>query len=155
MGRRFFPVAVLFMAALLASATKAEESDDLAAVQELLRREYDKPSAPLRLEAMAMVNDAAIADWRQGELAGRAFLRRKEGNWSIALCAGDALKNADALSKLGLPMAQAKALANKLAEAERGLSHETLENIGRFDRVVEMDSAGDRSPSDSHHRLPQ
>ena len=141
-------------AALVAGASKAEESSDLAAVRELLRREYDKPSEPLHLDAIAIVNDSAIADWSQGKLAGRAFLRRKGEKWSIALCAGDALKNVDALAKLGLPMPQAEALANKLAESERGLSREVLENIARFDRVVEMESSGDRSPSDPHHRAP-
>ncbi|HTO79702.1 MAG TPA: copper uptake system-associated protein [Methylocystis sp.] len=155
MGRRYFPLAALFAAALAAGASKAEESSDLAAVRELLRREYDKPSEPLHLDAIAIVNDSAIADWSQGELAGRAFLRRKDEKWSIALCAGDALKKVDALAKLGLPMPQAEALADKLTEAERGLSRETLENIARFDRMVEMDSAADRSPSDPHHRVQQ
>jgi len=155
MGRRYFPLAALFAAALAAGASKAEESSDLAAVRELLRREYDKPSEPLHLDAIAIVNDSAIADWSQGELAGRAFLRRKDGKWSIALCAGDALKRADALAKLGLPMPQAMLLEKKLAEAERALSREALENIARFERVVEMDSAGDRLPSDPHHRVPQ
>ena len=142
-------------AALVAGASKAEESSDLAAVRELLRREYDKPSEPLRLDATAIVEDSAIADWSQGELGGRAFLRRRDGKWSIALCAGDALKSVDALSKLGLPKPQAESLAKKLAEAERLLSRETLGNIARFDRVVEMDSKGDHPPSDPHHRMPQ
>jgi len=155
MGRRYFPFAALLAAALATGASKAEESSDLAAVRELLRREYDKPSAPLHLDATAIVQDSAIADWSQGGLAGRAFLRRRDGKWSIALCAGDALKNVDALSKLGLPKPQAEALAEKLAEAERALSRETLEKIARFDRVIEMDSKGDHPPSDPHHRMPQ
>jgi len=155
MDRLHFPFAIMFMGALLTSGTKADESKDLAAVRELLAREYDKPSAPLQLDAMAVESDSAIADWSQGEFAGRAFLRRKDGKWSIALCAGDALKRADALAKLGLPMPQAMLLEKKLAEAERALSREALENIARFERVVEMDSAGDRLPSDPHHRVPQ
>jgi len=154
MGRRYVPFAVLLTALLLGGA-KAAEANDLAAVRELLRSEYDKPSEPLHLDATAIVQDSAIADWSQGELAGRAFLRRRDGKWSIALCAGDALKNVDALSKLGLPRPQAEALAGKLAEAERGLSRATLENIARFDRVVEMDSKGDHTPNDQHHRMPQ
>jgi hypothetical protein len=154
MGRWRVPFAVMLTAQLV-GATRAQEANDLTAVRELLRREYDKPSEPLHLDATAIVQDSAVADWSQGELAGRAFLRRRDGKWSIALCAGDALKGVDALSKLGLPRPQAEALAGKLAEAERGLSRATLENIARFDRVVEMDSKGDHTPNDRHHRMPQ
>jgi hypothetical protein len=147
--------AALLLGALLASQATAEEQADTTPIRELLAREYDKSSAPLKLEVIVVEEASAIADWSQGELAGRAFLRRKDGKWRIALCAGDAIKKAGALERLGMQRGQAEALSTKLADAERVFSREVLENIARFDRMVEMDSAGDRVRSDPHHRVPQ
>jgi hypothetical protein len=150
---RLAAAAALILAALLPGAARAEESKDLPAVRELLLQTYDKPSAPLKLQAIVVEEDSAIADWSQGDLAGRAFLRRRDGKWSIALCAGDALRNADALAKLGVQQAHAEALARKLAEAERALSREELEKMGRFDRMVEFESQAGAPAADPHHRL--
>jgi hypothetical protein len=138
---RLAAAAALILAALLPGAARAEESKDLPAVRELLLQTYDKPSAPLKLQAIVVEEDSAIADWSQGDLAGRAFLRRRDGKWSIALCAGDALRNADALAKLGVQQAQ------------RALSREELEKMGRFDRMVEFESQAGAPAADPHHRL--
>jgi len=140
--RFHFAIGIVFSGvAMFATAPRAQEADILA-VRRLLKQTYDKPEAPLALDAVVVEQDLAIADWSQGELAGRALLRRKDGAWSIALCAGDALKQSAALAKLGLKQPQAQALAAKLAEAERGLATMKLEKMSRFDDVVAVDAAG-------------
>ena len=68
------------------------DDEDNSAVRQLLMNMYDKPEALLGVEAVVVEQDAAIADWSKGELGGRALLRRKDGVWYIAICAGDALK---------------------------------------------------------------
>lgn len=151
--RRLLGAAALILVTLAADVARAEEPQELSAVRELLLKTYDKPSAALKLPAIVVEEEWAIADWTQGDLAGRAFLRRRDGKWSIALCAGDALRKADALAKLGLQQTHAEALARKLAEAERVIPREELEKMGRFDGMVEFESQSGEPPTDPHHRL--
>ena len=61
-------------------AGSGEDADDRA-VRQLMMNMYDKPEAPLGVEAVVVEQDVAIADWSQGELGGRALLRRKDGAW--------------------------------------------------------------------------
>jgi hypothetical protein len=59
---------------------------------------FDKPEAPLIVEPIVVQGDLAVAGWAQGEMGGRALLRRKGTAWQLALCSGDALKQAAALA---------------------------------------------------------
>ncbi|MBY6242359.1 copper uptake system-associated protein [Methylosinus sp. Sm6] len=130
----------------------AQGADDVAAIRRLLADLFDKPEAPLTVEPVVIEQDAAIADWSQGELGGRAFLKRKDGAWEVALCGGDALRQSASLEKLGLARPRAEALAASLAKAERGLSPALLERMAKFDGVVAVDAAGGHSPVDPHHK---
>ncbi len=147
-------ILLVAVAAAWATGGVAGSGDDAdnRAVRQLLMNMFDKPEAPLGVEAVVVEQDAAIADWSQGELGGRALLRRKDGAWSIALCAGDALKSSVSLEKLGIVRPVADALATKLSGAEGGFSPAVLDKFSRFDGVVAVDSAGGHSPVDPHHR---
>ena len=147
-------ILLIGVAAAWATVGVAGSGDDAdnRAVRQLLMTMFDKPEAPLGVEAVVVEYDAAIADWSQGEVGGRALLRRMDGAWSIALCAGDALKSSVSLEKLGIAKPVADALAAKLSEAEGSLSPAFLEKFSRFDGVVAVDSAGGHSPVDPHHR---
>ena len=147
-------VLLIAVAAAWATAGVAGSGDDAdnRGVRKLLTNMFDKPEAPLGVEAVVVEQNAAIADWSQGDLGGRALLRRKDGAWSIALCAGDALKSSVSLEKLGIAKPVADALAAKLSGAEDGLSPAFLEKFPRSDGVVAIDSGGGHSPVDPHHR---
>jgi hypothetical protein len=136
--------------ALTASPTRG--ADDEAAIRRLLIDLFDKPEARLTVDPVIIDEDVAIADWSQGDLGGRALLRRKAGVWEVALCAGDALRQSAALEKLGLAKPRAEALAAALASAEKSLSPTLLERMAQFDGVVAVDSAGGHTPLDPHHR---
>jgi hypothetical protein len=127
-------------------------AEDETAIRRLLRDLFDRPDAPLTVEPIVIEQDAAIADWSQGEQGGRAFLKRKGGAWEVALCGGDALRQSASLEKLGLARPRAPALAASLAEAERGLSTVLLERMAKFDGVVAVDAAGGHTPLDPHHK---
>ncbi|OBS50909.1 MULTISPECIES: copper uptake system-associated protein [Methylosinus] len=127
-------------------------ADDEAAIRRLLLDLFDKPDAPLAVAPVVIEEDAAIADWSQGETGGRAFLKRKGGAWEIVLCGGDALRQSASLEKLGLSKPRAEALAAALARAERGLPPGFEERMSKFDGVVAVDSAGGHTPLDPHHK---
>ncbi len=138
------------LAVQLCSLASAEEGQDEKLIRQLLVQAFDKPDAPLMVDPIVSQDDAAIADWTQNELGGRALLRRKGESWEIILCAGDAIKEPAALEKTGIEKTKAEALAAKLSLAEQTISPSRLALFSRFDGVVMMGPNGD-SPSDRHH----
>lgn len=130
----------------------ARADDGSEAARRLLFETFDKPEARLFVDAIVVERDAAVADWRQGELGGRAFLTRKSDAWSIALCAGDALKDSATLERLGLSKADAEAISKRLAAEEQRLSPDVVERFSRFDGMAAVDAKGGHSPLDPHHK---
>ena len=137
------------MLVVASSPSRADENADKAAIQQVMRGTFDKPEAPLRVEPVVVAFDHAVAGWVQGDMGGRALLRRKGQEWSIVLCSGDALKSADALTKIAVPKAAADALAEGLAEAEARLDPKVVAQFSRFEGLVMMDEAGHHPP---HHK---
>lgn len=130
----------------------ARADDGSEAARRLLFETFDKPEARLFVDAIVVERDAAVADWRQGELGGRAFLTRKGDAWSIALCAGDALKDSATLERLGLSKTDAEAISKRLAAEEQRLSPDVVERFSRFDGMAAVDAKGGHSPLDPHHK---
>jgi hypothetical protein len=130
----------------------ARADDGSEAARRLLFETFDKPETRLLVDAIVVEGDAAVADWRQGELGGRAFLTRKGDAWSIALCAGDALKDSATLERLGVSKANAEALSKRLAVKEQRLSPDVVERFSQFDGMAAVDADGGHSPLDPHHK---
>jgi len=145
---RFFLILTLSAATCLS----ARADDGAEAARRLLFETFDRPETRLFVDAIVVEGDAAVADWRQGELGGRAFLTRKGDAWSIALCAGDALKDSATLEKLGVSKANADALARRLAAEETRLSPDIVERFSRFDGMAAVEADGSHSPLDPHHK---
>jgi len=145
---RLFLLGMISAAACLSA--RADEGSEAA--RRLLFETFDKPETRLLVDAIVVEGDVAIADWRQGELGGRAFLTRKGDAWSIALCAGDALKDSATLEKLGVSRANAEALSKRLAAVETRLSRDVVERFSRFDGMAAVEADGSHSPLDPHHK---
>ncbi|RNJ51022.1 copper uptake system-associated protein [Methylocystis hirsuta] len=145
---RLFLIGMISAAACLSA--RADEGSE--AVRRLLFETFDKPETRLFVDAVVVEGDSAVADWRQGELGGRAFLTRKDDAWTIALCAGDALKDSATLEKLGVSKANAEALARRLAAAETQLFPDVVERFSRFDGMAAVEADGSHSPLDPHHK---
>jgi hypothetical protein len=79
-------------------------------------------------------------------MGGRALLRRNGHVWQLVLCSGDHIKSAEALEKIGLPVPNARALAARLAEAEKAVPKARLALFAKFDGIVMMDAAGQHPP---------
>ena len=145
---RFFLILTLSAATCLA----ASADDGAEAARRLLFETFDRPETRLFVDAIVVEGDAAVADWRQGELGGRAFLTRKGDAWTIALCAGDALKDGATLEKLGVSRTNAEALSRRLAAEEKRLSPDVVERFSRFDGMAAVEADGSHSPLDPHHK---
>jgi hypothetical protein len=143
----------VFLALLLAgAATGARAGSDQESVRQLLMKTFDKPEARLTVDPVVIDGDVAIAGWTQGDLGGRALLRRKQAAWTIDLCAGDALKEAASLEKLGIQKSRAAALASAVETAERRLDPEIRRKFSAFDGVFAVDEHGGHADADPHHR---
>jgi hypothetical protein len=141
---------LLILAAALWLCATAHAASDEETIRQVLRGMFDKPEATIALDAVVVEADYGIADWSQGQIGGRAFLRRKGETWQLILCAGDEIRSADALVRVGVPAQYAVALAHKLASAERSLPVERLALFSTFHGIVSMENAD--QPHPNHER---
>lgn len=136
---------------LLASArVLASEAGAEAEIEGLLHSMFDKPDAVLTVSPIVVGGGFAIADWTQGEMGGRALLRRKQASWVIVLCAGDGIRSREALRQAGVPQQAAISIERDLAAAESKADPQWVAMLSRFEGMVTMDSTSNRSHGDSH-----
>lgn len=141
----------LAIAAVLATAQPfAAYAEDTDTVRHVLMQMFDKPEQRLAVDPVIVEGDIAVAGWAQGEMAGRALLRRKGADWLLILCSGDALKEAKSLQQFGLTAEQAKAMAAAVVTAEARLDPSVVEKFSRFDGVMMMQADGSHPPAGGH-----
>lgn len=129
-----------------------QPTDDAGAIRAVLMDMFDRPEGRLTVDPVTVDGDIAVAGWAQGEMGGRALLRRHGAQWRIILCSGDALKGALALSQFGLTDEQAEAMAVAVVSAEAELDPSLVEKFARFDGLVMMEADGSHPPvHDQHH----
>lgn len=140
-------------AALFAGAAPSMAADpaaDAMAVRHVLMSQFDKPEERLSVEPVVVSGDAAVASWAQGERGGRALLFRHGKDWQIAICAGDALKDAKVLQESGVKPADAKTLVSELVSAEAKSSAAQRAKFASFDGFLRMDAHGQHPPAHKH-----
>ncbi len=135
---------VAALAAMLLPA--AARADDAGDIRHLMAATFDRPEAPLLVDPVTVHGDLAIAGWVQGDMGGRALLRKEEGTWELSLCAGDALREAAGLEQLGLPAGEAAALADAVVAAEAGVDPATARPVREL-RGHRDDGRGRRVPA--------
>jgi hypothetical protein len=138
---------LLFWAFAVAPAARAEDAPNEAAkIRHALHALFDRADAPLAIDPVVVSGDHAVAGWTQGDMGGRALLHRHAGAWTLQFCSGDALKSAQTLAKLGVPLSRAAILAKDLATAEAKLAPERLAMLSRFEGLMKMDDHGQHPP---------
>lgn len=145
LGRHLWIVILALLMAVSAAAGE-QVNDTEAAIKTLMAAQFDRPEQHLKVDPVIVEGDHAIAGWVQGDMGGRALLRRKGQNWQLVLCSGDQIKGADALVKIGLPEPVATSLARRLADAESRLPQATLAMFSKFDGIVMMNATGNHPP---------
>ncbi len=110
----------LFLAICLASFvnhSQATEHENQQ-VRSTLKKIFDKPAKALAVDAVAVSGKFSLASWSQGEKAGRALLRMKNGQWEIVVCGGKELKQVSSLVKAGVPPSDSELLVSDLSKEE-------------------------------------
>ncbi|NWG24585.1 MAG: copper uptake system-associated protein [Pseudorhodoplanes sp.] len=146
---RMLRVMTLGFALLAPAAARASDNADHAAIRGVMKGTWDKPDSPVAVGPIVVRGDHALAGWTQGEMGGRALLRRKASQWSVIFCAGDDLKRADILHRIGLPQADADAVAAMLAAAEKAADPSRVAMFSRFEGLVQV--SGEDSAAQTHN----
>lgn len=126
-------------AVALASCGAGSADNNVKAIRDLLHATFDREGTELVIDPVVVSGDHGIADWTQGDMGGRALLRRADGHWQVVLCAGDQIRTSGALREASIPEADAQVLAAALAEAEKHASSERLAKMAAFGEVVRME----------------
>ena len=158
MQRRDFCVGVL----LSGSASVWAHGGDVEHITHLLKRQFDRPDAPLKVQPVVVLGDAAVAGWFQQDRGGRALLRK--GKATLDDAAVDLLfDGVDVLRQLS-----DEARDGEKALAELGVRWVVLDRYqmpgGREHEVTDAGArqivcgrqAGDAGTDDRNlHRVPQ
>jgi periplasmic copper chaperone A len=131
-----------------AGGAVAMTGNDAADIEAVMKSIFDKPENPLSVGPIAVEADHAVAGWVQGDMGGRALLRKKDGAWTIHLCSGDSLKDAAILARTGIPDALASKLAAALASAEASADPARVGKFALFEGTVMV--GGDAEAKATH-----
>lgn len=127
------------LCAIAAWAATAAQPAEETAIRQTIQSTWDTPQAQVEVNPIVVVGHHAVAGWTQGPRGGRALMRQgKEGRWSVAVCAGDALKDPKVLESAGLSATEAGRLSAALMQAERGLPASRLAQLASFGDLVYM-----------------
>jgi len=115
------------------------QASDSHAIEHAMKKQFDKPKAPLKVEPVSVEGGFAVAGWLQQGRGGRALLENRHGQWVITVCAGDGLKQVEILAQTGMKPEVAKRLAAKVAAQEARLPSETLKKFASFEGMLRVD----------------
>ena len=135
---------VLYLAIAMSSicaAQPAEAQTENKAITRVLKSQFERQGATLRVAPISIVDDYAVVGWVQGSNGGRALLQKVNGQWEVQVCAGDGLKEESDLILAGVDKAQAHALATKVNRAETSLPKPYLKQLSTFQGSVKMSPA--------------
>lgn len=97
---RHIVLAIVFSLSLgLSAIDRAWANEHAHHIIHVMKAQFDTPENPLTVDPVSIEGDFAVAGWSQGSKGGRALLKLVDGQWTIHLCAGAGLKQAQLLHK--------------------------------------------------------
>ncbi len=127
-----------------------ESSSQIRKIEHVMKAQFDKPDAPLKVFPVTLEGDYAVAGWVQNKRGGRALLKKHADSWTIVVCGGDGLRNADVLVQTGMGIAAAEILAKKVQQAELSLSKQQLKQLALFEGVVKIEAGKHHGATTQH-----
>ena len=92
------------------------------------------PDAPVTVDPVEVMGDDAIVGWQQGDMAGRALLRRGHGQWRVVLRGGADLRLPAFLTAQGV--GDADRLSQMFNAAEDAMGADHVAHASAFQGVV-------------------
>jgi copper(I)-binding protein len=134
-------------AAPMGAMAHGSDTEQIAAA---MKKQFDRPDAPLMVEPVTVVGEYAVAGWTQTGRGGRALLQKGQHGWAISVCAGDGLTKADVLKTTGMSIANAENLAKAVTAAESKLGKDKLKLFASFEGMLKIDEATGHSDHAAH-----
>lgn len=80
-------VALIAALMLLVPATQSvADTPAQSAIKAVMHGMFEKPNVELVIDPVLVEGGFAVADWTQGEIGGRAFLKESASKWTLILC---------------------------------------------------------------------
>ena len=142
-AHRWLLTAALGLSSLLATAAPGDEQ----AIASVLKKQFDKPDAPLNVSPITVEGDHALAGWTQGQQGGRALLKRHGTSWDVLVCGGDDLQRAALLTEAGVEAGAAQRLTRASAAAEARLPAAQRQMLSLFKQTIRVQSGQAYGPA--------
>lgn len=142
MNRRQSLLLAFSALAFSSHAHQAHGTDDTQAITHVMKRQFDRPDAPLIVQPVTILGDAAVAGWTQDGKGGRALLRKEKSAWAIHVCAGKGLTQSDVLAMTGLSKNVATELAQRVVKAEANLTAQQRTLLDSFEGMLNVGGPG-------------
>jgi hypothetical protein len=155
--RKYLIACWLGLMQLVAAAPALAQGHDAHLISAAMKQQFDRPEAPLTVAPIVVEGDYAVAGWLQGGRGGRAFLQKDKDHWSIALCGGTGLTQADVLQSTGMTAAAASKLATAVRAAESSLGANQRRLFDSFEGMLKIDAAQPHGQHGQHsqHGAPE
>lgn len=141
---------ILGLIAILGAGQAWAHGDNEHQIATVLKKQFEKPDAPLRVEPIVVEGDYAVAGWSQGGRGGRAFLQKDKAQWFISICGGSGLTKADVLQSIGMKNDASVRLAHALQIAENKLGADKRKLFDGFEGMLKIDPAQDHAGHAAH-----
>ena len=150
----FTLLAALVMTQAVANDKSHKPESDSQQIAHVMRAQFDKPDAPLKVHPVVVDGQFAVAGWMQANKGGRALLVKEKDKWTITVCGGDGLRDAKVLAQTGMGEVAAQSLASKVQAAEAKLSKTQLKQLALFqgELKIEHNNAHGDGHGQGHHR---
>ena len=131
-----------------------EAISDEHQITHVMKAQFDRPDAPLKVHPVVVEDHFAVAGWFQGQKGGRALLVKEGDKWTISVCGGDGLREAKVLAQTGMSESVAQSLAAKVQAAEAKLSKAQLKQLSLFkgEMKVEPNQAHGHHSNSGHQK---
>ena len=150
-------VLIAFSAHAWSNESKHQAHGDAQQITHVMKAQFDRPNAPLKVHPVVVDGHHAVAGWMQANKGGRALLVKEKDNWTITVCGGDGLRDAKVLAQTGMGEAAAQSLAAKVQTAEAKLSKSQLKQLALFQGELKIDpnTAHGDGHGQGHHKPAQ
>jgi len=150
----FTLLAALVMTQAVANDKSHKPESDSQQIARVMKAQFDKPDAPLKVHPVVVDGQFAVAGWMQANKGGRALLVKEKDKWTITVCGGDGLRDAKVVAQTGMGEAVAQSLAAKVQAAEAKLSKAQLKQLAMFqgELKIEHNNAHGDGHGQGHHR---
>lgn len=140
LNKKYLPIFIfaIFACLTLFMGKSIADVAQHVAIEATIKSQWDKPDHPIRVLAVVVSGQHAIADWIQEPKGGRALLMLSAGQWQTLMCGDANIKLLSHLVSAGVPQADAEKLITSLEQSEASFTLDERTTINSFNGIVNL-----------------